>query len=100
MNDHTVTEIDRLKVSKRALKKRVKSLQELAVTHLEIIKILKRRIKHKNDLADLKNESIEGLIHKQRKILKQLNQLEVENTGLRTRNQLLERTTCCHRNEY
>ena len=99
MNNRTLTEVEKLRGNKAELKQKVKNLQGLVLTQIEIIRILERRVKRHRDLADLRNESIENLIRKQRRILRSLEQFEEENTRLKTENRSLKRVTCCHRNE-
>jgi hypothetical protein len=93
-------QIVKLQARKGELKGKVKNLQEFARKQFLVIEILERRIKRKCDLSDIKEESIEHLLCKQRKILKYLDQLEEENTNLEVENRSLKRARCCHRNEY
>lgn len=89
-------QVKKLQARKGELKGKVKDLQKFAKKQFQIIEILEKRIKTK---CDIKEESFEHLLCKQRRLLKYLNQLEEENADLDMENRSLRRTKCCHRNE-
>ena len=98
-NSNETQIILKLQARKKELKDKVNKLQIFAKEKLVTVDILERRIKRKTDLANIKEEVIQHLLRKQRKLLNSLHQLEEEKANIESENRSLRRSRCCHRNE-